>query len=236
MMIWIKLRNKLKEMEKEYHLNEIDLNGEIFPNWQIFTYLAIINFLIAFLASEFIFTREFYYVIYSDQMELTRIDEHVDIITRFSFWSLLLLPLFLFIRYTVVAFIVQIPLLIRYIEISFRYLCRWVMFASVALTLGQAVHFLTIYLTPVENVSGTLFKIQLLSLATVINPEEYASNAIVILNQFNLFDMLWGIVLYIGLLRTGKIKKMDAFLLVLCVWTFLLIIQWAVLFLLEKIR
>jgi hypothetical protein len=221
-------------MDKEFSQIHLELNGEIFPNWQIFTYLAIINFLIAFLASEFIFTREFYYTIFSDQMELTRIDKYVDIVSRFSFWSLLLVPLFLFIRYATVAFILQLPLLIRYIEISFKYLFRWVMFASVALTIGQVVHFLNMYFTSKKNLSQSHFKIQPLSLATMINPDEYAPNAIVILNQFNLFDMLWGIVLYIGLLKTGKIKKMDALILVLCVWTFLLGMQWAVLFFLEK--
>jgi hypothetical protein len=70
----------------------------------------------------------------------------------------------------------------------------------------------------------------------MINPDEYTSTAITILNQFNLFDMFWGIILYIGLLKTGKIKRIDAFLLVLCVWTFLLTVQWAMLFFLEKIR
>jgi hypothetical protein len=223
-------------MENEYHYRELEMNDEIFPNWQIFTYLAIINFLIAFLASEFIFTREFYYTIFSDQMELSRIDEHVDIISRFSFWSLLVFPLFLFIRYAVIAFIVQIPLLIMYIEISFKYLFRWVMYASIPLILGQGIHFLKIYFTTDDPLYKALFKIQPLSLATLINPDEYASNAIVILNQFNIFDMLWCIVLYIGLLKTGKIKKRDALLLVLCVWTFLLFMQWALLFLLERIR
>lgn len=223
-------------MKTENILAELDLKDEIFPNWQIFTYLAIINFLMAFLASEFIFTREFYYTLFSDQMELSRIDKHVDIVSRFSFWSLLVLPFFLFIRYTAIAFIVQIPLLIRYIEISFKYLFRWIMFASVTLILGQGVHFLNIYFTNEKEISTSLYKIQPFSLATLINPEEYAANAIVILNQFNLFDMLWCLVIYIGLLKTGKIKKRDAFLLVICVWTFLLVLQWVLLFLLEKIQ
>jgi len=223
-------------MNTEQNQIEFYFNGEFFPNGHIFIYLAIINFLIAFLASQFIFTKDFYYTIFSDQMELTRIDKYVDLVDRFSFWSLLLLPLFLFIRFTVVAFVLQIPLLFRYIEISFKYLFRWVMLASMVLTLGQVANFLNIYFTSPEHISATLFKIQPLSLATLINPEEYASNAIVILNQFNLFDMLWGAVLYLGLLKTGKIKKMDAFLLVLSVWTFLLVVQWAVLFFLENFR
>jgi hypothetical protein len=223
-------------MKTEKKHEEFYFNGEFSPNWHIFIFLAIINFLIAFLASQFIFTKDFYYTIFSDQIELTRIDKYVDLVDRFSFWSLLLLPLFLLIRYAVVAFILQIPLLLRYIEISFKYLFRWVMLASMALTLGQVVNFLNIYYTSVEHISATLFKIQPLSLATIISPEEYASNAIVILNQFNLFDVLWGAVLYLGLLKTGKIKKIDAFLLILSVWIFLLVVQWAVLFFLENFR
>jgi hypothetical protein len=223
-------------MKTKNKIEEINFNEELFPNWQIFIYLAIVNFLIAFMASQFIFTREFYYKIFSDQMELTRIDKYVDIIKRFSFWSLLLLPLFLYIRYVIVAFILQLPMLFRYIEISFKYIFRWVMLASIALTLEQVVHYLNIYFTSREHISETLFQIQPLSLAKIINPEEYASNSIVILNQFNMFDMLWGAILYIGLLKSAKIKKLDALFLVLSVWTFLLIVQWAVLFLLENFR
>jgi len=215
---------------------EIYVNEDFFPNWHIFIYLSIINFLIAFLASQFIFTRDFYYTLFSDTMELSRIDKYVDIIDRFSFWSLLLLPLFLFIKFSVVALILQIPLLFRYIEISFKYLFRWVMLASFALTLGQLVHFFNIYFTTAKNVCASLFKILPLSLATLINPEEYSSNTIFILNQFNMFDMLWSAVLFIGLIKTGKIKKMDAFILIVCIWTFLLGIQWIVLFFLENFR
>lgn len=215
---------------------EINFNEEIFPNWQIFIYLAIVNFLIAFMASQFIFTREYYYSIFSDQMELTRIDKYVDIINRFSFWSMALLPLFLLVRYLFVAFIIQIPLLIRYIEISFKYIFRWVMLSSMILTLGQLAHFLIIYLTPVEKISDKLFRIQPLSLASMIDPQNYSSNAIVIFNQFNLFDGLWGLIIYLGLIKTGKIRMREAFLLVLYVWTFLMILQWAILFFLEKIR
>ena len=223
-------------MKTKKKLEETNFNEELFPNWQIFVNLSIINFLLAFMASQFIFTREYYYTIFSDQIELTRIDKYVDIINRFSFWSMVLLPLFLLIRYLFVAFILQIPLLIRYIEISFKYIFRWVMFASIALMLGQVTHFLNIYLTPAENISSLLYKIQPLSLAATINPEEYDSNSIVILNQFNIFDLLWGSVLYLGLSKTGKIKKLDTFLLILCVWTFLLALQWAILFFVENIQ
>jgi hypothetical protein len=223
-------------MNQDLQLKDIDMNSEIFSNWHIFSCLAIINFLIAFLAREIIFTREFYYTLFSDQMELARIDKYVDVINRFSFWSLMIVPLILFIRYAAVAFIIQLPLLIRYIEISFKYLFRWVMYASVTLTVGQAVHFLKIYFSMKKDMTSSLFKIQPLSLATFVDPEGYSSNALAILNQFNIFDMVWGIVLYIGLLKTGKIKKLDAFLLVLSVWIFLLLVQWLVLFSLEKFR
>ena len=137
-------------MKTEINLPDLKINNEIFPNWQIFLFLAIINFLIAFLASKLIFNREFYYTIFSDQMELTRIDKYVDIVDRFSFWSLLFLPSFLFIRFVAVALIIQIPLLLRYIEISFKYLFRWVMFATSLLSLGQVVHLLKIYFTAIK--------------------------------------------------------------------------------------
>jgi hypothetical protein len=108
------------------------------------------------------------------------------------------------------------------------------MYASVVLTIGQLVYFLNVYFTSKSGISKSLFTIQPLSLATFIIPDEYSFSAILILNQFNLFNMLWAIVLYLGLLKTGKIKKMEAFILVLSVWIFLLVAQCVVLFFLEK--
>ena len=220
-------------MNVEINQKEKYFNEEFFSNWHIFIYLSIINFFIAYLANQYIFSREFYYTIFSDQIELTRIDQYVDFVSRFSFWSLFLLPVFLFIRHTVVAFILQIPLLFMFIEISFKYLFRWVMLASVSLTMGQTIHLLNIYFTSAEKITPTLFKITPFSLATIINPREYASNAILILNHFSIFDILWGIILYIGLLKTSKLNRINTVILVLYVWIFFIFVELIIVFFLE---
>lgn len=221
-------------MNVEINHTEKYLNEKISPNGHIFIYLSIINFFIAYLADQYIFSREFYYTIFSDQMELTRIDQYVDLISRFSFWSLFLVPVFLFVRYTVVAFLLQIPLLFMFIEISFKYLFRWVMLASIFLTIGDTIHLLNIYFTSSENITPTQFMITPFSLATIINPQAYASLAILILNHFNLFDILWGITLYIGLLKTAKLNKINTVLLVAYVWIFFILVELIVVFFLEN--
>lgn len=214
---------------------EIDVNNELFPNWLIFLMLATMHFLVSLLANEYLFTRELYFSLFSDQTELIKIDKYVDLIKRFSFWSMLTIPLFLFLKYSITALLVQIPLLIKCTEISFRYLFRWVMFASIALLIGQMIHFTTIYFTPISDISQNLFKLKPYSLARLINSIDYPVSTLIVLNQCSLFEFAWLLILYIGLLKTGKISKSDAGRLLFYIWVTLMFLSWFFYFFIPKI-
>lgn len=215
--------------------SEININNELFPNWLIFLIIATVNFLVSLLANEYIFTRELYYSLFSDQMELIRIDKYVDLIKRFSFWSMLTIPLFLLLKYVLTTLLVQLPLLIKYTEISFKYLFRWVMLSSIALLAEQIIHFIKIYLTPETDISQTIFKLKPFSLAVLINSVDYPASTLTVLNQCSLFEIFWVLILYIGLLKTGKVKKSEAGVLLLFVWLTLLFLTWFVYFFIPKI-
>ncbi len=223
-------------MENQSYIKYIFPNDEYFPNWQIFFFLSIMNFMISFLANEFVFTREIYYHIFSEQMELGRIDKFIDKLNRFSVWSLLGIPLVLLIKYVVETFLLQLPLLLRFIEIPFKYIFRIVMYASIALIISRILHVLWIYWTPINELSGELFKIKPFSVGSLINSSQYPESSIAVFNQCSIFELLWGIILYCGLIKTGKIKKIDTALLVFCVWTVILFLQWMVYFFIMGIQ
>jgi len=215
--------------------SEIDVTNELFPNWLIFLMLATIHFLVSLLANEYLFTRELYYSLFSEQADLIEIDEYVDLIKRFSFWSMITIPMFLLLKYSFITLLIQIPLLIKYTEISFRYLFRWVMFASVALLVGQMIHFITIYLYADNNISQKLFKLKPFSLGRLINSIDYPASTLIVLNQCSLFEFAWLLILYIGLLKTGKISKSDGGILLLYVWVTLIFLSWFFYFFIPKI-
>lgn len=214
----------------------LSLDDVIFPNWHMFVYLAVVNFLVAFMAHELIFTEELYRAIYADQMELARIDKFVDIVHRFSFWSMLALPLVMLIKFTVITFLLQIPLLLKFIEVGFKYLFRWVMLASLSLTAGQVLQFLIIYFLPIDQLTPLVFKIKTLSVGSMINPAGLPDYSIFLFNQLNVFEIIWTIIIYTGLVKSNKIAKSDAVLLTVFCWVVMLLLQWLFIYFLTNLQ
>lgn len=223
-------------MFRKKNIDDLSLDDILLPNWQIFMFLAIINFLISFWAHRLIFTKELYYALLSDQLELTRIDNFVDILKKYSFMGTLVIPIVLFLQYLVTGLLLQIPLLLNYIEIGFRKLFRIVMLSSVVLTAGQVVHFIRIYFTPLENVTEQSLMVKPLSMATLVQVSAYPPSSLYVLNQCNLFELLWVGCIFYGLLRTNHIKISDAALLSFVVWSMILFLHWMIYFFIGKLQ
>jgi len=221
---------------KKKKTDDLTIEDLYAPNWQIFVFLSVLNFLITFWAHRLIFTKEIYYSLFSDQMEIVRIDEFIEVLERFSFLSMLLIPLVLLLKYIINTLILQLPLLLQNIEISFKKMFRFVMLASIMLTLGQLCQYIWIYFTPVETITKQLLTINPLSFAAVVGIEKFPPSSVYILNQFNLFEILWGLCIYYGLLSTNSIKKMDAAMLVFIVWLVVLFLQYALYFFFGKLQ
>jgi hypothetical protein len=223
--------NKSPRIEQTLTLDDI-----IFPNWQMFVYLAIVNFLVAFMAYEFIFTEEFYRAVYEDQMELARIDKYVDVIHRYSFWSMLAIPVLLLIKFTLITSLLQIPLLVRFIEISFKYLFRWVMLASLPVTVGQAMQYLIIYLKPLEVITPADFRTNFFSISALMNFLDHPNYTIFLLNQFNIFEIFWMVIIYTGLVKTQKISRSESVFVTVLVWFVILLLQWIFIYFFTKMQ
>jgi hypothetical protein len=211
------------------------IKNKIIPSWQIFISLVIFNLLITALANEFVYTRDFFYHLLSTQMESFRIDRYVDLIYRYSYWSLIMLPLILLIKFTFKAFVLQIPLLFQYIDISIYYLFRLVMLASLALSIGHIMHYVLIYNSITDTNLHSLLLTKPLSLANFFGTKNMTPSSLFILNQFNVFELLWVLIIIRGLLQTNKIRRYDIVLIVFSVWSFILILQWIIYFFMENI-
>ena len=227
-------RTKMKPFKGKQQT--LSLDDVIFPNWQMFVYLAIVNFLVAFMAYEYIFTEDFYRAVYEDQMELARINKYVDVIDRFSFWSMLAIPFILLIKYTLITTILQIPLLLKFIEIRFKYLFRWVMLASLPLTAGQAIQFLIIYLRPLNAVSSGDFKLNLFSISVFFRFLDLSDYTIYLMNQFNIFEIIWMIIIYYGLISSRNISKADSIFVTILIWFIMIFLQWLIIYFFTNIQ
>ncbi len=169
-------------------------------------------------------------------MEIVRIDEFVEVLDRFSHLSMLVIPVVMLLKLIVNTLILQIPLLIKDIEIPFKKMFRIVMLASIMLTLGQLVHYIWIFLTPVENITRDLLTANPLSLVMLVGVEGYPASSVYVFAQCNVFEVLWGMGIYFGLLSTNKIIKSDIAMLVLGTWTVLLFLQYAIFFFMGELQ
>jgi hypothetical protein len=169
-------------------------------------------------------------------MELTRIDTLIDVLKRYTFLGMLLIPAVLFIKYTINTLLLQLPMLLNFIEIRFGILYRLVMFSSTVLMLGQIVYFFRIYLSSPEHISRKLLIIKPLSVAALVDSDAYPPASLFILNQFNLFECLWIGCIFFGLLRTNSLKKLHAAMLAIFVWSIILFMNWAAYFFVGKLQ
>jgi hypothetical protein len=205
-------------------------------NGKIFLALLVINILLSWIFQEYIMTRDAYHTLLSDKLESYRIDQQLDIMNRFKIWGYLLLPLVLWFKFTCVTLLLQLPLLLKFIEIPFRKIFRVVMIASLAIVMMNAVFMLQLYNIPAAEITNSLLKVQPLSLSSLLDISAYPESALAVLSTFNLFEAGWLFLIFYGftIIAGKKLKKSDIALLISGVWSFLLFLNYALLIYMEK--
>jgi hypothetical protein len=203
-------------------------------NFQVFLLLSTTNLIILFLAREFVYTRELYYSLFSDQMEIARIDSYLDLFYRISFWGFIILPIILLLKILITAFLLQIPLLLRYIEIPFNKLFRIVMLASIVPLAAKSFQYILTYFTPMEHLSQYHLVVEPLSLSKLIDPGDANVASMIVLNQCSVFELFWIIVVFCGLTRTEKLSKSDSAFLAFGIWSLILFLRWGSMIMLKE--
>jgi hypothetical protein len=197
-------------------------------NWQIYLGILMINILVAWLFKKFIMTRDIYYNLLSEQIESYRIDQYVELMNRHSIWGFITIPITLFIKVLFISLLLQLPLLTKFVEISFTRIFRIVLLASISFCAGLVAQFVYIYSMPISEITANILIKYPLSLAQLVDIQKYNDSANIVFNSINVFEILWIFLIYKGLANTKRIKKIDSAILILGVWTVLLVLRWAV--------
>jgi hypothetical protein len=164
----------------------------------------------------------------SEQLEASRIDEYFDITRKLSLWGYLLQPLLFWLQIAFFALLIQTPLMLLFIEISFRQVFRIVLIASLAVIALSVVQLLKLSFYAPSEITETVLNVVPFSLAYFIEPADYPKTALFVLNKFSLFELAWCVLLYRGLAATEKLKKDTAMFLVAGLWIALLLFQWGI--------
>lgn len=196
--------------------------------WHIFLLVLAANLVLTYLFNTRFLTRDVYYHLLSDRLDTERIDMYFDLLHKVSLWGYLAQPLLLWIRISFVVLLIQMPLLLFWVDIPYRKLFRIVTTAHVAMiasSLSQVVWLAC--LEPTRITQGALSRIPL-SVNSFLDPANYPVTAYAILGKVNIFEVIWCILIYKGLAATEKLKKDYTALLVFALWTMLLLFQWGI--------
>ncbi len=188
-----------------------------------------------YITQNFIMTHEVYYNLYSDRLEPHRVDEIVLMVKKFSIWSYPIAPLLLLIQLTFVALLIQLPLVFKFIDISFSRLFRIVSFAYIPLLIRQFVYIIWLLRLPANEINEKTLTFVPLAITNFVNSGDYPKHIYSFLGNFNLFEIVWVVVAIVGLYQTKKLEKIDAALIVFCVWTFIMIFIFVLITYLNKV-
>jgi hypothetical protein len=204
--------------------------------WHGFVLLLLCEWALLWYCNSEIFTLDVYHNLYGDHLEPQRIDDLFDIIKRLSVWGYVAIPIIAWLRIAFVTLLLQMPLVFRFIDIPFRDIFRIVLKSSFLLLLLELMKLLYLSRLSVSALSQAELAYLPLSLTNWLNTTHFSASATSFLNHLNLFEIGWLVSMYWGLAKTGKLKKLDAGVIVLVLWTALIVLQWSILIYLEKMN
>jgi hypothetical protein len=110
------------------------------------------------------------------------------------------------------------------------------MLSSLVISAGQVIHSIRLVYSLPAALNRDLLTIKPLSLAGLLDTGNYPQSSLMILNHCGLFEILWMCCIYYGLLRTNRLKKEEAAVIVLTLWSGMLFLAWAFSFYIEKFQ
>ena len=202
--------------------------------WQLFIVLTVINIMVLFILNKFILMREVYYSLLSSRVEISRIDDYFNMINKFRIWGYLIAPVILWLKIMVVALLIQLPLMIKFIEIPFKQLFRIVAWANISMVILAFIQIIYLWNIQASQFRQNTLSFIPLSLMNLFNSLHFTAAAKGFINSINVFEFIWLFIIYKGLSNTGKLEKIDSAILASGVWVGIAIFDFALLTYLNK--
>jgi hypothetical protein len=223
------MKNKIYKILTRARIEEIS-------NWKILLLIVALNFSISWSYQNLVMTKSVYYQLLSEQMEVHRIERYIELSKNYLIWGYLAIPILQFIKLIFLALLVQLLLLIKFIDLPFKKIFRIVMFASLATSTGGVFQLSYLLLIPETAITPLVLNTAPLSLTQLIAAEQYSKSSVSVFNTMNMFEIIWGYVMYKGISGTKKLAKVDTAILVLSLWAALLVLKWILIYYLDKIN
>lgn len=194
-------------------------------NLHLFLYITCLYLIMTLINDKFIMTKSVYQLLLSDKIESNRIDDYYEMLKRFSVYTYLALPLLIWIKITFIALLLQTPLMLKNIEVSFKESFRIAAFACIPYIILGVVKLIILLFTPQSNYTNELFSFTQGAITNLLKRENYNEAAYNFLSNINIYEALWIFLIYLGLKRLKKIEGLDALILAAGVWLGLTTLQ-----------
>ncbi len=198
--------------------------------WKVFTLVAAIHFLAAVVYQEVVWTDDVYRAVFATRTDPFRFDEAVALARRLSVIGYLTLPLFLWVRIAACSLLVQFGFLLLWEEMPFHRLFRVLTTASLTGTAMLGVRAFMFSIAPPYEVTPSALMVPVFSLAGIVGIESYSPAARVVLENANLFELAWMILVWKGICKRSTVNRSDVAFVVLAVWCALVALQVALAF------
>ncbi|MEW5842842.1 MAG: YIP1 family protein [Bacteroidota bacterium] len=194
-------------------------------NWHLFVFITGLYLIITLINDKFIMTRDVYSLLLSDKIESNRIDDYYEMLKRFSVYTYLALPLLTWLKITFIALLLQTPLMLKSVEVSFKETFRIAAFANAPYIILGFVKLIILFVTPKTNYTNNLLTSIPGSITNLISMESYSSVAYKFLSSINIYEILWVLIVFYGLAKLKKMNKADSFILAFSIWLGLTLFQ-----------
>lgn len=221
-------------MDNTIAINSNVSNDYNLKNWHLFLFITCSYLIITLVTDKFIMTRDVYQILLSDKMESYRIDDYYEMLKRFSIYSYLAIPLITWLKITFIALLLQTPIMLKNIEVSFKEMFKIAAIANIPYIVLGIARIVILFLTPKGNYTNELFSFTPGSITNLLVKENYNGVAYSFLSNINIYEALWILLIYLGLKRLNKIEKSDAFFIASGVWLGLTAIQFGLILYLNK--
>ncbi len=219
--------------------NSIAMNRNVssdynLKNWHLFLFITCSYLIITLVTDKFIMTRDVYQILLSDKMESYRIDDYYEMLKRFSIYSYLAIPLITWLKITFIALLIQTPIMLKNIEVSFKEMFKIAAIAHIPFIVLGIARIVILFLTPKGNYTNELFSFTPGSITNLLRRENYSEAAYSFLSNINIYEALWILLIYLGIKRLKKIERLDALIITSGVWLGLTALQFGLILYLNK--
>lgn len=164
-----------------------------------FILYTLLSIAIIFVSNQILISEDLYYDFFSQQMSFERITEFIDISKRLEWIIYVIIPIYLLLKFFIVASCLSVGVLLFGYHIDFKKLFHIAMFADIIFIVPPIIK---IFWFGIVFTDYSLADIQYffpLSALNLINPNQVESWLLYPLQMLNIFELLYWLALALGL-------------------------------------